>query len=255
MTISLSLSLSSAGSKYYYKVNPNSISIIWRWGAEANINKNGFMFMMSFPNGSDGKEPFCNAGDLVSIPGLGRSPGAGNGNQFQYSCLKNSMDRGAWQATVHEVVKSQLWSWLNISHHSTEASLSHQIFGWNTWDSWRWDDSSPVTQLASVRVTFHVLAPKPTFSPFMLFRLSEAHVISWLAPWVAIEVGSFKAGKELFGIWVMRQTSSRVVGHHSRRMALSCRALTRRPTGIAYNVFSSGTSLLVIKCLEAFPSF
>ena len=53
----------------------------------------------------------------------------------------------------------------------------------------------------------------------------------------------------------MRQTSSRVVGHQSRRMALSCGALTRRLTGIAYNVFSSGTSLLVIKCLEAFPSF
>ena len=45
---------------------------------------------------SDGKESACNAGDLSSIPGLGRSPGEGNGNPFQYSCLENPMDRGAW---------------------------------------------------------------------------------------------------------------------------------------------------------------
>ena len=46
-----------------------------------------------FPGGSDGKESACNAGDLGSIPGLGRSPGNGNGNPLQDSCLKNSMDR------------------------------------------------------------------------------------------------------------------------------------------------------------------
>ena len=49
---------------------------------------------MYFPGGSDCKESTCNAGDLGSIPGLGRSPGAGNGNPFQYSCLENPMDRG-----------------------------------------------------------------------------------------------------------------------------------------------------------------
>ena len=49
-----------------------------------------------------------NAGDLGSIPGLGRSPGEGNGNPFQYSCLENSMDGGAWQATDHGVAKSQI---------------------------------------------------------------------------------------------------------------------------------------------------
>ena len=57
------------------------------------------------PGGSDGQESACNAGDLGSMPGLGRSPGEGNGNPFQYSCLENSMDRGAWQATVHVVAK------------------------------------------------------------------------------------------------------------------------------------------------------
>ena len=48
-----------------------------------------------------------NAGDLGSNPGLGRSPGEGNGNPFQYSCLENSMDGGAWQATAHGVAKSR----------------------------------------------------------------------------------------------------------------------------------------------------
>ena len=57
--------------------------------------------------GSDGKESACNAGDLSSIPGLGRSPGEGNGNPLQYSCLENPKDRGAWRATVHRVTKSQ----------------------------------------------------------------------------------------------------------------------------------------------------
>ena len=60
---------------------------------------------LGFPGGSDGKEYACNAGDLGSVPGLGRSPGEGNGNPLQYSCLENSMDRGAWQATVHWVAK------------------------------------------------------------------------------------------------------------------------------------------------------
>ena len=60
-----------------------------------------------FPGGSVGKESAFNAGDPGSIPGSGRSPGEGNGNQLQYSCLENSMDRGAWWATVHGVAESQ----------------------------------------------------------------------------------------------------------------------------------------------------
>ena len=62
---------------------------------------------MGFPSSSDGKESACSAGDLGSIPGSGRSPGEGNGKPFQYSCLEHPVDRGAWQATAHEVVKSQ----------------------------------------------------------------------------------------------------------------------------------------------------
>ena len=60
-----------------------------------------------FPGDLNSKESACSAGDLDSIPGLGRSPGGGHGNPLQYSCLDNPMNREAWQATVHEVAKSQ----------------------------------------------------------------------------------------------------------------------------------------------------
>ena len=60
---------------------------------------------MGFPHSLVGKESACNAGDLASIPGSGRTPGEGNGNPLQYSCLENPMDRGALQATVHGVAR------------------------------------------------------------------------------------------------------------------------------------------------------
>ena len=60
-----------------------------------------------FPGGWNGKESSCNAGNVGSIPGLGRSFGKGNGYPLQYSCLENLTDRGAWWATVHGVAKSQ----------------------------------------------------------------------------------------------------------------------------------------------------
>ena len=65
-----------------------------------------FYLFCDFPGGSEDKACACNVGDLGSIPGLGRSPGEGNGNPLQYSCLENPMDRGAWRATVHRVAKS-----------------------------------------------------------------------------------------------------------------------------------------------------
>ena len=66
---------------------------------------------MNFPGSSDGKASACNAEDLGSILGLGRSLGKGNGNLLQYSCLENPMDGGAWQATVHGLAKS----WTQLS--------------------------------------------------------------------------------------------------------------------------------------------
>ena len=62
---------------------------------------------MGFPGGSVGKESACNAGDLGSIPGLGKCPGGGHGNPCQYSGLENPMDRGAWRAAVHGVTRSR----------------------------------------------------------------------------------------------------------------------------------------------------
>ena len=67
---------------------------------------------MGFPCSSVGKESASSAGDLGSIPRLGRSPGEQNGNPLQYPCLENLMDRGAWWAAVHGVTKN----WARLSN-------------------------------------------------------------------------------------------------------------------------------------------
>ena len=74
---------------------------------------------MGFSGGTVVKNLPANAGDLSLIPGSGRSPGEGDGNPLQYSCLGNPMDRGAWQAAVHEVAKSQN----QLSTHSLNSSV------------------------------------------------------------------------------------------------------------------------------------
>ena len=74
-----------------------------------NVNSSYKWYLLlswGFPGASDSKESACNAGDLGLIPGLGRSPGEGNGNPHQYSFLGNSTERGAWWATVHGVIES-----------------------------------------------------------------------------------------------------------------------------------------------------
>ena len=76
-----------------------------------------------FPGGSDGKVSACNAGDPSSIPGLGKIPWRGNGNPLKFSCLENSMDGGAWWATVHGVTKS----WTQLSDFT---SLLHFTLQW-----------------------------------------------------------------------------------------------------------------------------
>ena len=72
-----------------------------------------------FPHSSVSKEYACNAGDLGSIPGLGRLPGEGNGNPLQYSCLENFKDRGAWWATVHGV--AEIRTQLNLITHAVNC--------------------------------------------------------------------------------------------------------------------------------------
>ena len=82
-----------------YRVKQTA-SLNWKQGKlTANI-------MSKDSGGSHGKGSAYNVGDLGSIPGSGRSPGEGNGNPLQYSCLENPMDGGAWEATVHGVTKS-----------------------------------------------------------------------------------------------------------------------------------------------------
>ena len=68
------------------------LSLIFTWGQSQTT--------VGFPGGSEDEASVCNAGDPGSIPGLGRPPGEGNGNPLQYSCLENSMNTGAWWATV-----------------------------------------------------------------------------------------------------------------------------------------------------------
>ena len=83
-----------------------------------------------FPGGSDGKESACSAGDLDSIPGLGRSPREGNANPLQYSCLENSTDRGALWTTVRGVTKSRTqqsdfhFRWLRAGGAGRRSGLS-----------------------------------------------------------------------------------------------------------------------------------
>ena len=77
-----------------------------------------------FPGSSTVKESTCNAGDVSSIPGTGRSPGVGNGNSLQDSCLKSPMDRGAWRVTAHGVAKS----WTRLSTHTGRHCRIRGVF-------------------------------------------------------------------------------------------------------------------------------
>ena len=92
------------------------------------MKRNGCL-QQGFPGGSDDKASAYNVGDLGSISGSRRSPGEGNGNALQYSCLENPMDRVAWQATVHEVTES--WTRLSdFTHfaHSNQCEVVPRSF-------------------------------------------------------------------------------------------------------------------------------
>ena len=84
---------------------------------------------LGFPGVSNGKEAACSVGDLDSIPGLGRSPGEGNGYPLHYSCLENLMDRGAWPATIHWVTESDTTERLTL----TLLSLQHILSPEKSW--------------------------------------------------------------------------------------------------------------------------
>ena len=92
------------------------------WGIELCAFK-------GFPGGSEGKASACNAGDLGLIPGSGRSPGEGNGNPLQYSCLENPKNGGTWWATVHGVSKSRL-SDFTFKVYNIIIWLTYFMKGW-----------------------------------------------------------------------------------------------------------------------------
>ena len=77
---------------------------------------------MGFPGGSDDKESSCNAGDPGTVPGSGRSPGEGNGNPLQYSCLENPKDRGTCRAIVHGFAESDMTE--KVSMHTLQQDIS-----------------------------------------------------------------------------------------------------------------------------------
>jgi len=79
------------------------------------------------------KESACNAGDVGLIPGPGRSPGGGHGNPLQYSCLENSMDGGAWRATVHRVAESDMTEVTEHTHAWRRYSEKYLIWC-GTWN-------------------------------------------------------------------------------------------------------------------------
>ena len=91
---------------FYFKVTRPILPQPWNWYCPT-AGSPGIFWPQGFPGGSAGKESACSAGDLGSIPGLGRSPGEGKGYPLQYSSLQNFMDRGAWWAIVHGVPKIQ----------------------------------------------------------------------------------------------------------------------------------------------------
>ena len=110
-----------------------------------------------FPGDSAGKESTCSSGDTGDtglIPGLRRSPGGGHGNPFQYSCLENPMDRGAWRATVHGAAQSR-----------TRLSVHTRLY------------TSPVASLAP-KIKSHFLALCGQFPPCTLHssRLDFFHI-------------------------------------------------------------------------------
>ena len=110
------------------------------------------------------KYPPVNAGDMGLIPGLGRSPGVGNGNTLQYSCLENSKARGAWWATVTGVVKSQT----QLSTHVHTHTHTRNTLGRNSLD------------------ILHVFKEDAYWCPFMpIFFLSKLNIFIWL-PWALV---------------------------------------------------------------------
>ena len=121
---------------YMLTVNSLNNAKVWDWKNPPDsflLSISVFLYLNNgFPGNSAVKNLSANAEEPCSIPGLGKSPGEGNGNPLQYSCLGNPMDRGTWWATVHLVAKSQtrltwLLTWLGSSSSEYNKKVGLQI--------------------------------------------------------------------------------------------------------------------------------
>ena len=114
------------GLRMHHSENPTHIDLYDEvWDLVLTIFRWAFVHR-SFPGGSEVKASACNAGELGSFPGSGRSPGEGNGNSLQYSCLENPMDRGAWWATVHGIAESDTTERLHF-HFSLSLDIEVDV--------------------------------------------------------------------------------------------------------------------------------
>ena len=118
-----------------------------------------YLALGNFPGGAVVKNLPADAGDARdwgSIPGSERSPGVGNGNPLQYSCLENPMDRGAWRETVHRVTKSQTW----LSTHTQHSAAAVVLWGFSHYTK------SCGRDTASVPTSFHFIRFSSTLRDF-----------------------------------------------------------------------------------------
>ena len=150
------------------------------------------LFAGGFPGGSDGKASAYNTGDPRSIPGLGRSPGEGNGNPLQYSCLENLMDGGAWLATLHGVAKS--------CSRLSDITIYLSIY----------------LSISSSRLVAKVLEFQLQISP------SSEHpgLISFRMDWLDLEPGSIRREHALQGLGI--RTPSGSVTKPGLNVAITC---------------------------------
>ena len=124
------------------------------------------------------KEFTCSAGHPDSIPGWGRSPGEGNGYQLQYSCLENSMDRGAWRATVHWVTKRVRHDLVTKPQPQRPTQISY--FPWILWPSPSGNDYFLVQNWLSLTLSRHLTLIFISFSQPSVHSLSTGLYIEYL---------------------------------------------------------------------------
>ena len=122
---------------------PHPFPIFTLWLVTEVIQFDLHFEKMGFPAGLDGKESACNAGDVGLIHGWGRSPGEGNDNPLQYSCLENSMDRGAWWAKAHRLQR--------VRH---DWATKHEAGEGRRWKIWMVILSTTVTQVGRLWVEY-----------------------------------------------------------------------------------------------------